>query len=513
MGLLGHVQGQISCSLELTPLETGAAHRQGTDPLQGAFHGGGHGAGAEHVGAEVGAVVDARQHQIRCFVHQFAQGQLHAIGRCAAAGPGGHARCKQFVRPFGAQGGLQGQAVAGGGAFLVGADHRDLVTPGGRGRSQGADPLGEDPVVIADQDPHGSADGWGEPKRAGCLQSGPFRLCSVSAPVTLQQLTDQLDALEQQASAEIAEAADAAALEQLRVGLLGKKGRLSGVLGAMGKLPGQERPVVGQRANVLKTQVQTLLSDRLQAVQQAAMAERIARESIDVTAPPSGIPMGHRHPLITTTEEIVDLFLGLGYSVAEGPEVEKDHYNFTALNIPEDHPARDMQDTFYLGADLLMRTHTSPVQIRHLEQNPPPVRIVAPGRVYRRDAVDATHSPVFHQVEVLAIDEGLDFSHLRGTVMAFLKAFFGDLPVRFRASYFPFTEPSAEVDVQWRGRWLEVMGCGMVDPAVLEGLGLDPERYSGFAAGLGVERFCMVRHGIDDIRRLYTSDLRFLEQF
>jgi len=335
----------------------------------------------------------------------------------------------------------------------------------------------------------------------------------VSAPVTLQQLTDQLDALEQQAAAEIAEAADAAALEQLRVGLLGKKGRISGVLGAMGKLPGQERPLVGQRANVLKTQVQSLLGERLQAVKQAAMAERIAKESLDVTAPAFGVPMGHRHPLITTTEEIVDLFLGLGYSVAEGPEVERDHYNFTALNIPEDHPARDMQDTFYLGGDLLMRTHTSPVQIRHLEDNPPPVRIVAPGRVYRRDAVDATHSPVFHQVEVLAIDEGLDFSHLRGTVMAFLKAFFGDLPVRFRASYFPFTEPSAEVDVQWRGRWLEVMGCGMVDPAVLEGLGLDPERYSGFAAGLGVERFCMVRHGIDDIRRLYTSDLRFLEQF
>ena len=335
----------------------------------------------------------------------------------------------------------------------------------------------------------------------------------MSAPVTLQQLTDQLDALEQQATTEISEASDAAALEQLRVGLLGKKGRISGVLGAMGKLPGSERPLVGQRANVLKTQVQSLLAERLAAVKQAAMAERIARESIDVTAPASGVPMGHRHPLITTTEEIVDLFLGLGYSVAEGPEVEKDHYNFTALNIPEDHPARDMQDTFYLQGDLLLRTHTSPVQIRHLEQNPPPVRIVAPGRVYRRDAVDATHSPVFHQVEVLAIDEGLDFSHLRGTVMAFLKAFFGDLPVRFRASYFPFTEPSAEVDVQWRGRWLEVMGCGMVDPAVLEGLGLDPERYSGFAAGLGVERFCMVRHGIDDIRRLYTSDLRFLEQF
>ena len=172
-----------------------------------------------------------------------------------------------------------------------------------------------------------------------------------------------------------------------------------------------------------------------------------------------------------------------------------------------------MQDTFYLGGEYLLRTHTSPVQIRCLESKKPPVRIVSPGRVYRRDAVDATHSPVFHQIEVLAIDERLDFSHLRGTVMAFLKAFFGDLPIRFRASYFPFTEPSAEVDVQWRGKWLEVMGCGMVDPAVLEELGIDPEKYTGFAAGLGVERFCMVHHGLDDIRKLYTSDLRFLEQF
>ena len=335
----------------------------------------------------------------------------------------------------------------------------------------------------------------------------------MSATISLQQLTDQLDALEAEAVSAIAAAADADGLEQLRVSLLGKKGRLSGVLGAMGKLPSEERPLVGQRANVLKTQVQNLLGERLQVVKAAALADRLLRETIDVTAPASGIPVGHRHPLITTTEQIVDLFCGLGYRVAEGPEVETDHYNFSALNIPEDHPARDMQDTFYLGGNLLLRTHTSPVQIRYLEENPPPVRIVAPGRVYRRDAVDATHSPVFHQVEVLAIDEGLDFSHLRGTVMAFLKAFFGDMPVRFRASYFPFTEPSAEVDVQWRGRWLEVMGCGMVDPAVLEGLGLDPERWSGFAAGLGVERFCMVRHGIDDIRRLYTSDLRFLEQF
>ena len=335
----------------------------------------------------------------------------------------------------------------------------------------------------------------------------------MSATVSLQQLTDQLDQLEAEAAQEIAAAADAAALEDLRVGLLGKKGRLSGVLGAMGKLPGDERPLVGQRANVLKEQVQTLLSDRLKAVKSAAMAERIASETLDVTMPASFTPVGHRHPLISTVDEIVDIFSGLGYQVEEGPEIESDFYNFTALNIPEHHPARDMQDTFYLGDHQLLRTHTSPVQIRHLENNAPPIRIIAPGRVYRRDAVDATHSPVFHQVEVLAIDEGLDFSHLRGTVTSFLQQFFGDLPVRFRASYFPFTEPSAEVDVQWRGRWLEVMGCGMVDPAVLQGMGIDPERYSGFAAGLGVERFCMVRHGIDDIRRLFTSDMRFLEQF
>jgi len=340
----------------------------------------------------------------------------------------------------------------------------------------------------------------------------------VSAPVSLQQLTDQLTALETEAAAAIAAAADPAALEELRVGLLGKKGRLSAVLGAMGRLSGEERPLVGERANRLKQQLQALLGERQEGMRSESLRQRLERERLDVTAPPSFVPPGHRHPLIATIEEITDIFAGLGYRVSEGPEIETDHYNFTALNIPPHHPARDMQDTFYLppsadGVERLLRTHTSPVQIRHLQQNPPPVRIVAPGRVFRRDAVDATHSPVFHQVEVLAPDEGLDFSHLRGTVMAFLKAFFGDLPVRFRASYFPFTEPSAEVDVQWRGRWLEVMGCGMVDPAVLEGLDIDPGRWSGFAAGLGVERFCMVRHGIDDIRRLYTSDLRFLEQF
>ena len=335
----------------------------------------------------------------------------------------------------------------------------------------------------------------------------------MSSTLFLKQLIDELEILESEAAKEIAASENPESIEKLRLGFLGKKGKLSLLLGGMKNLSSEERPLIGQRANVLKTQLQELIKQKLEFLKNQALNQILINETIDVTAPPTGIYQGHRHPLITTTEQIIDLFLGLGYQISEGPEIENDYYNFEALNIPPDHPARDMQDTFYLGGEHLLRTHTSPVQIRCLESNKPPVRIIAPGRVYRRDAVDATHSPVFHQIEVLAIDEKLDFSHLRGTVMAFLKAFFGDLPIRFRASYFPFTEPSAEVDVQWRGKWLEVMGCGMVDPAVLEELGIDPEKYSGFAAGLGVERFCMVRHGLDDIRKLYTSDLRFLEQF
>ena len=335
----------------------------------------------------------------------------------------------------------------------------------------------------------------------------------MSSTLSLKQLINELEILEREAAKEIAAAENSESIETLRLGFLGKKGKLSLLLGGMKNLSSEERPLIGQRANVLKTQLQELIKGKLEILKTQALNQILIKETIDVTAPPTGIFQGHRHPLITTTEKIIDLFLGLGYQVSEGPEIENDYYNFEALNIPHDHPARDMQDTFYLGGEYLLRTHTSPVQIRCLESKKPPVRIVSPGRVYRRDAVDATHSPVFHQIEVLAIDEKLDFSHLRGTVMAFLKAFFGDLPIRFRASYFPFTEPSAEVDVQWRGKWLEVMGCGMVDPAVLEELGIDPEKYSGFAAGLGVERFCMVHHGVDDIRKLYTSDLRFLEQF
>jgi len=335
----------------------------------------------------------------------------------------------------------------------------------------------------------------------------------LSSTLSLKQLINELEILESEAAKEIAASENSESIEKLRLAFLGKKGKISLLLGRMKNLSSEERPLIGQRANVLKTQLQELIKEKLEILKTQALNQILIKETIDVTAPPTGISQGHRHPLITTTEQIIDLFLGLGYKVSEGPEIENDYYNFEALNIPPDHPARDMQDTFYLGGEYLLRTHTSPVQIRCLESKKPPVRIVSPGRVYRRDAVDATHSPVFHQIEVLAIDEKIDFSHLRGTVMAFLKAFFGDLPIRFRASYFPFTEPSAEVDVQWRGKWLEVMGCGMVDPAVLEGLDIDPEKYSGFAAGLGVERFCMVRHGVDDIRKLYTSDLRFLEQF
>ncbi len=302
-------------------------------------------------------------------------------------------------------------------------------------------------------------------------------------------------------------------LDQLRVSLLGKKGDLSIILKTMGQLSATDRPIIGQKANLIKINLQELITERKNKLNSEALDKKIKKEKIDVTIPSIGTPPGNKHPLISTQDEIIDIFCGLGYSVESGREIETDFYNFESLNIPKDHPARDMQDTFYLDENRLLRTHTSPVQIRYLEKNPPPVRIIAPGRVYRRDAVDATHSPVFNQVEVLCIDQDINFSHLRGTVLTFLKAFFGDIPVRFRASYFPFTEPSAEVDVQWKGKWLEVMGCGMVDPKVLEKLGIDSEKWTGFAAGLGVERFCMVRHQIDDIRKFYTNDIRFLEQF
>lgn len=331
---------------------------------------------------------------------------------------------------------------------------------------------------------------------------------------TSQELETQLNILEQEATDAISSSQTLEALESLRITYLGKKGQLSQILRGMGKLSSQDRPRIGAVANEVKEKLQSALEEGKNSLQAAQIKAQLEAETIDVTMPAVSRPLGKVHPLTSTTDRIVDIFVGLGYTVASGYHMETDYYNFEALNTPPDHPARDMQDTFYLPDGNLLRTHTSSVQIRYMESHEPPIRIVAPGRVYRRDTVDATHSAVFHQIELLAVDKGLTFTDLKGTVTEFLRRIFGeDAQVQFRASYFPFTEPSAEVDVMWQGRWLEVMGCGMVDPNVLKAVGYDPEVYTGFAAGLGVERFAMVLHKIDDIRRLYSSDLRFLRQF
>ena len=327
-------------------------------------------------------------------------------------------------------------------------------------------------------------------------------------------LETDLQTLQQEAEKEITAVDTLEALEQLRINYLGKKGKLSQILRGMGKLSAEERPRVGSLANEVKEALQSNLETQRNTLETAKLKAQLAAETLDVTMPGVARSLGRLHPLNSTVDRVLDIFVGLGYQVSTGPHVETDYYNFEALNIPPDHPARDMQDTFFLSDNILMRTHTSPVQIRYMETHEPPIRIVAPGRVYRRDTVDATHSAVFHQVEILAVDKGLTFADLKGTIKEFLTQMFGEeLPVKFRASYFPFTEPSAEVDVQWKGKWLEVMGCGMVDPNVLKAVGYDPEVYTGFAAGLGIERFAMVLHQIDDIRRLYNSDMRFLSQF
>ncbi len=327
-------------------------------------------------------------------------------------------------------------------------------------------------------------------------------------------IQSQLTELRTAAVEAIADSASLDDLEQLRVKYLGKKGQLSQILRGMGKLSPEERPVVGSLGNKVKQAIQNSLETQKETLQQAAIQAQIESETLDVTMPGVSRPLGRIHPLNGVVDRVLEIFVGLGYTVATGPQIETDYYNFEALNTPQDHPARDMQDTFYLPGGNLLRTHTSSVQIRYMEHNEPPIRIISPGRVYRRDTVDATHSAVFHQVELLAIDKGLKFTDLKGTIKEFLRQMFGDdLPVQFRTSYFPFTEPSAEVDVQWKGKWLEVLGCGMVDPNVLKAVDYDPEVYTGFAAGFGVERFAMVLHQIDDIRRLYNSDLRFLKQF
>jgi phenylalanyl-tRNA synthetase alpha chain len=335
-----------------------------------------------------------------------------------------------------------------------------------------------------------------------------------------------LEELEKQALDEVAAAADTAALDAVRVSYLGKKGQLTQQLKQLGALPAAERPAAGQAINRIKVQVQQALEARRDALQAAQLDARLASERVDVTLPGRGQPQGGLHPVTITMRRIEALFRPLGFSVAEGPEIEDDHHNFGALNIPAHHPARAMHDTFYFDAHTLLRTHTSPVQVRVMEQRQPPLRIIAPGRVYRCDS-DLTHTPMFHQVEGLLVDAQVSFANLRGLLDEFLRAFFerSDLPVRFRPSYFPFTEPSAEVDIQCvmcagagcrvcgQSGWLEVLGCGMVHPKVFEQVGIDNERYTGFAFGMGVERLAMLRYGVNDLRLFFENDMSFLRQF
>jgi len=356
-------------------------------------------------------------------------------------------------------------------------------------------------------------------------------------------LVGQLEALSRGARDAVAGARDEKALEELRVRFLGKKGELSAVLRGMGQLSAEERPKVGEAANRVKAEVEALLDDARRGLEARRLEAELAGPPIDVTLPGRRLlPRGHRHPITQAADDIAAIFARLGYEVASGPEIELDWYNFEALNIPPDHPARDMQDTFYVeestlrhGVEpgtVLLRTHTSPVQIRSMKRiGEPPVRIICPGRVYRSD-YDQTHSPMFHQVEGLCVDEGITFADLKGTLAAFARAYFGPgTRTRFRPSYFPFVEPGAEVDVSCsicggtgrrEGRrcgtcketgWLEVLGAGMVHPKVLENGGIDPKRHTGFAFGMGVERMAMLRYGIDDLRLYFENDLRFLEQF
>lgn len=337
---------------------------------------------------------------------------------------------------------------------------------------------------------------------------------------------DHLPALVNEAKAAIAAAEDAQSLDQVRVRFLGKKGDITALLKGLGQLPAEERPAAGERINEVKQALQVELESRRLSLEQAAMASRLEAERVDVTLPGRGEINGGLHPVTKTLERIESLFQRIGFDVAVGPEIEDDFHNFEALNIPAHHPARGMADTFYFDATRLLRTHTSPVQVRTMQAQEPPVRIVCPGRVYRSDS-DLTHTPMFHQVEGLLVDEGISFADLKGTIADFLQAFFerDDLEVRFRPSYFPFTEPSAEVDIQCvmcRGEgcrvcshsgWLEVMGCGMVHPAVFEHANVDTERFTGFAFGMGAERLAMLRYGVNDLRLFFDNDLRFLRQF
>lgn len=327
-----------------------------------------------------------------------------------------------------------------------------------------------------------------------------------------------LDSLATDALARISAAADVATIEQLRVELLGKSGAITAQLKALGGMDPEARKARGAEVNALRDRITAALTERRALLEAKALDERLQKERIDVTMPGRQIGVGAIHPITRTMERIVGIFERLGYAVAEGPEIESDWFNFEALNFPPDHPARTMHDTFYFPDGRLLRTHTSPVQIRVMQSQKPPIRVVMPGKVYRSDS-DQTHSPMFHQVEGLVVGEDVNFADLKGTLLNFVRAFFEREPkLLFRPSYFPFTEPSADVLMAWEQpdgseRWLEVLGCGMVHPNVLRNCGIDPERYTGFAFGLGVERFAMLRYSVTDLRAFFENDLRFLQQF
>ncbi|NLX77471.1 MAG: phenylalanine--tRNA ligase subunit alpha [Clostridiaceae bacterium] len=339
-------------------------------------------------------------------------------------------------------------------------------------------------------------------------------------------MREQIEAIAREAMEKLENVQDMKSLEEIRVLFLGKKGKLTGILKGMGALSAEERPVIGQLVNEVRKQLEDSITTNKNRLLQKEREERIAKETIDVTMPGTLLSRGRKHPLTQVLDEIKEVFIGMGYEIAEGPEVELDYYNFEALNIPKNHPSRDTQDSFYINENVVLRTQTSPVQIRVMEAKKPPIKIICPGRVYRSDQVDATHSPIFHQVEGLVVDKGVTMGDLIGTLQVFAKSLFGENTIiRLRPHHFPFTEPSAEVDVScWAcgGKgcrvcknegWIEILGAGMVHPKVLEVCGIDPKIYSGFAFGLGVERTAMGRFNIDDMRLLYENDMRFLKQF
>lgn len=339
-------------------------------------------------------------------------------------------------------------------------------------------------------------------------------------------MKDQIKQIRIDAEEAIKSATSEQEIEALRIRFLGKKGELTAILKQMGGVSPEERPVIGQLANEVRSYIENEIATISTQLKSLAASKKLENETIDVTMPGNAVTLGQKHPLNIVLDEIKEIFLGMGFDVVDGPEVELDYYNFEALNIPKDHPARDTQDTFYITENILLRTQTSPVQVRVMEKQKPPIRVISPGRVYRSDAVDATHSPVFHQIEGLVVDKGITMGDLKGTLEDFAKRLYGEDSVfRFRPHHFPFTEPSAEMDTMCfncggkgcrlcKGEgWIEILGCGMVHPKVLANCGIDPEEYSGFAFGMGLERIVMRRFGIDDMRLLFENDIRFLNQF